>query len=107
MAKRIREEVWIDGEKHVVEREMTSEEYEAYVAERMAEHGAERHAQAVREANAHGRQVPTAEDYKVVDERDARINMILIAIIVAAVVLFVLFGPIQFPFVPYYQLGLD
>ena len=65
------ERVWIDGKEHYIEREMTTDEYEEYVEERVRSHNREVMNKAYEIAHQNGRQYPARSD---VTEAKAKVN---------------------------------
>lgn len=68
MARKKYEYVWIDGERHLVERELTYEEREAELNERIRAHNARVGNRAFEIARENGRQLPDSSDIKAAKE---------------------------------------
>ena len=66
------EYIWVDGKRHLIERELTSEERSAELNENIRAHNARIGNKAFEIARENGRQLPNSNDYKAAKEAESR-----------------------------------
>lgn len=68
--RKIRQEVWIDGKKHVIEREQTLEEYEQEIRASVQRRNTRMLDSAIKVAESHGRDTPNEDDWRDAKRKD-------------------------------------
>lgn len=92
---KVREEVWIDGRKHIIEREMTFDEYESELYAQRLDNEAKLYSDACKIAQQHGRMSPTQEDINEA-KSNQRFGMMVLCAIIGIPALIIIAGIVSF-----------